>query len=480
MRPRPLLLAALSALAALVTGCVESRPGAFVDASTPPAPEKQSAAPMPPAPPQTAPLLPPGLAEGGNLPKTITPVEAVGLALRNNPATRQSWFQARAAAAEVGSKRAEYYPSVELDGSWIRQKGAFLNGQTVYYQTTYGPTALLNWLLFDFGGRAADVAEAQALLAEANAAHDAVLNDVILQVLQAYYGYEGAKSLLSAQEASLKQAEENLRAAEERHRAGVATIADVLQARTTASQQRLAYDTVQGQIAVIRGALATSLGVPANTPIEAGELPENLDLDRVTKTVDDLIAQAEKQRPDLAAARSAAIAAERHVASLRSNLYPTLGGAASGGRTYFGGAGAGASTDIYTVGVLLRIPVFTGFQSQYDLRKAEEERGAADAGALSVEQLVIQQVWASYYSVKTAAQRTRTARDLLASARESADVTRGRYTAGVGSILDLLTAESALASARAQEVGARAEFLFALAQLAHDVGSIEPVVKEAP
>jgi TolC family type I secretion outer membrane protein len=420
------------------------------------------------------------LAEGGSLPKTITPVEAVDLALRNNPATRQAWFQARAAAATVGSKRAEYYPKVELDGSYLRQKSAAFNGQTVYYQTTYGPTALLNWLLLDFGGRSADVAEARALLAGANAAHDAILNDVILQVLQAYYGYEGAKSLLSAQEASLKQAEENLRAAEERHRAGVATIADVLQARTTASQQRLAYDTVQGQIAVIRGSLATALGVPANTPVEAGELPENLNLDRVTQTVDELIALAEKQRPDLAAARSAAIAAERHVASARSNFFPTLGGAASAGRTYFGGSGAGAATDVYSVGLLLRIPVFTGFQNQYDLRQAEAERGAADAAALGVEQQVIQQVWSSYYNVKTAAQRTRTARDLLASARESADVTRGRYTAGVGSILDLLTAESALASARAQEVGARAEFLFALAQLAHDVGSIEPAVKEAP
>ncbi|HUM02449.1 MAG TPA: TolC family protein, partial [Thermoanaerobaculia bacterium] len=157
-----------------------------------------------------------------------------------------------------------------------------------------------------------------------------------------------------------------------------------------------------------------------------------------------------------------------------------LGGAASGGRTYFGGAGAGASTDVYSAGVLLRIPLFTGFQRQYDLRQAEEERGAADAAALSLEQQVIQQVWSSYYNVKTAAQRTRTARDLLASARQSAEVTRGRYTAGVGSILDLLTAESALASARAQEVQARAEFLFSLAQLAHDVGSIEPVVKEAP
>jgi len=471
---------ALAVSAALLTGCLEMRPKAFVDASTPPAPEKLMMAPMPAAPPAAPGAASPELPPAGAAPTTISPAQAVDVALRNNPATRQAWFRARAAAASVGSKRSAYYPNVELEGSLLRQKNAAFNGQTIYYQTTYGPTALLSWLLFDFGGRSADVSEAEAFLAEANASHDAVLNDVILQVLQAYYAYEGAKSLLVAQEASLKQAEENLRAADERHRAGVATIADVLQARTTASQQRLAYDTVQGQIAVIRGALATSLGVPANTPVEAGELPENLDLDRVTKTVDELIALAEAQRPDLAAARSAAIAAERHVASVRSNLYPTLGGVATGGRTYFGGSATAGPTDVYSVGLLLRVPLFTGFQTQYDIRRAEAERGAADAAALSVEQQVIQQVWASYYSVKTAAQRTRTARDLLASARESADVTRGRYTAGVGSILDLLTAESALASARAQEVGARAEFLFALAQLAHDVGSIEPAVKEAP
>ena len=46
----------------------------------------------------------------------------------------------------------------------------------------------------------------------------------------------------------------------------------------------------------------------------------------------------------------------------------------------------------------------------------------------------------------------RTTRDLLASAPQSADVAEGRYKAGVGSILDLLTAQAALADARAQEV----------------------------
>jgi outer membrane protein TolC len=49
-------------------------------------------------------------------------------------------------------------------------------------------------------------------------------------------------------------------------------------------------------------------------------------------------------------------------------------------------------------------------------------------------------------------------------------VALGRYKAGAGSVLDVLTAESALASARALEIQARFTWYTALAQLAHDTG----------
>ena len=55
----------------------------------------------------------------------------------------------------------------------------------------------------------------------------------------------------------------------------------------------------------------------------------------------------------------------------------------------------------------------------------------------------------------------------------AADVARSRYKSGVGSILDLLTAEAALETARAQEVQSRADWFLAMAQLAHDVGTLE-------
>ena len=108
------------------------------------------------------------------------------------------------------------------------------------------------------------------------------------------------------------------------------------------------------------------------------------------------------------------------------------------------------------------------------MRKAKEEAQAVQANLEDYANQVILQVWRSYYAVRTAAQRVRTTRDLLASARQSEEVASGRYKAGVGGILDLLAAQTAHGNARAQEVQSRAEWYLSMAQLAHDVGGLGP------
>ena len=72
----------------------------------------------------------------------------------------------------------------------------------------------------------------------------------------------------------------------------------------------------------------------------------------------------------------------------------------------------------------------------------------------------------------------RTTRDLLASAPAVRRSRAGRYKAGVGSILDLLAAQTALANARAQEVQSRSYWFLAMAQLAHATGALLPRATE--
>jgi outer membrane protein len=470
-------VAALLAAAALAAaaGCASFPPALSVDNAVSAAPgrpwQPPAEARLPPPTPPPAPAIDPEYLEKG---ATLSLLQVLDVALRNNPVTRSAWFQAKSAAAEVGSKRSEYFPTLEVDGQLTRQKQAALGGKSIFLQTTYGPSASLTWLLLDFGGRGADVEEARRALFAADYTHNAVIQNVALQVEQAYYQYLNAKALKVAEEASLKAARESLTAAEERHRAGVATIADVLQARTAFSQAELALESVEGQIQTIRGSLATAMGVPATIPVEAGELPQDVNFDAVAESVDQFIARAEAERPDLAAARLAALKAESHIRSVRAQGLPTLSANGTLNRTYFYNSATVPYADVYSGAILLRIPVFAGWKNTYDILKAREDAEAAHAQAETLADQVILQVWTSYYNLKTASQQVKTARELYASARQSEEVAVGRYKAGVGSILDLLVAQTAFANARAQEVQARANWFLAMAQLAHDTGALAP------
>jgi outer membrane protein TolC len=124
----------------------------------------------------------------------------------------------------------------------------------------------------------------------------------------------------------------------------------------------------------------------------------------------------------------------------------------------------------YSVSLGLAIPIFNGFSHQYDVAAARALADAANALADQTRQQVITQVFVSYYALQTAEARVATADDLLASAQQSVQVAAGRYREGVGSIIDLLTAQTALANARAQQVQSRWQWYTSLAQLARDAG----------
>jgi outer membrane protein len=408
--------------------------------------------------------LPPNVTPGA----TLSLPEILDIALSNNPQTRIAWLNARAAEAGVGSAESAYYPEVDAAAGITEARVASSTGAST--STTFGPSLTLNYLLFDFGGRAAEVEAARQTLIAADFLHNQAIQDVILRVQQAYYGYLDAKALLNAQDATLKERQASLDAAEARHNAGVATIADVLQARTALSQAQLNRETFAGSVRTFEGEIATAMGLPATTHFEFGELPTTVPSNEVTKAVENLVTDAVQQRPDVAAARAEAERAAARITQVRSSYLPALTATSSLGETFFG---TRSHATPYSAGLAVRWPVFTGFRNVFDVRQAQAEADIAREDVRATEQQVMLQVWTSYYALQTATQRLATSRDLLASAQQSADVAQSRYRSGVGSIIDLLTAESALENARAQEVQSRADWFLSVAQLAHDTGTLK-------
>jgi outer membrane protein TolC len=339
-------------------------------------------------------------------------------------------------------------------------------------QSVFTPSVSLSYLLFDFGGRSGRVEGARQRLLSAGFTQNATIQDVVLQIQVAYFQYLASRALLEAQRTTLAEADTNLTAAEERRRVGLATIADVLQSRTAVSQARLDVETTEGTLQTTRGALALALGLPANLPYDVDSSAAAVPVAALSDSVEAIIDTAVRGRSDLAAARAEAEAAEAAVGETRAALLPSLTFDATGGRTYATSIPNGANS--YSLSLGLSIPIFSGFSRQYDLRASRFAAEAAGARAASLRQQVVYQVFSAYYALQTAARRVRTAGDLIASAEQSSAVALGRYRAGVGTVLDLLSAQSALASARAQRVNARLAWSVSLAQLAHDAGVLDP------
>ena len=119
------------------------------------------------------------------------------------------------------------------------------------------------------------------------------------------------------------------------------------------------------------------------------------------------------------------------------------------------------------------------FRFDADL-EARENADAARARADATGQRVALDVWNAWQALRTAGRRVSTARDLLESAAASADVAAGRYREGVGTIIDLLTAQTALESARAEDVRARTDWLVGAAQLARATGRLDVPAPDVP
>ena len=408
--------------------------------------------------------------------------DVVNLALCNNPQTREAWANARVQAAQVGVSRASYLPSASLTASGER---SWVDTAPAVNQHSIGLS--LSYLLYDFGARDANLENARQLLNAASATQDSTVQTVFLSAVQAFYQTQATLAALDAANESERAAKGSFAAAEARYIAGSATPADKLQAQTAYSQATLNRITADGNLKNAKGTLANILGWDANrnVPLAATERlhaslspqekwgdsgqAENEALKIFERDVAALIEEARQRRPDLSAAASQVKAAEANADAARAADKPTVSLAASANQNSV----AGNSSRGSSVGITLNVPIFSGYAPTYRIRAAEAQVEAKNAQLERLRLQVALDVWTAYQNLTTATQSLRSTADLLNSAEQSERVALGRYKAGVGNMLDVLNAQSALASARQQRIQSTFNWNISRATLAQAMGSLD-------
>ena len=466
---RPIRISTI-ALAAVV-GCVPGTPHIGGVPAAPPAPNQLWRAPREARAPDSLgsrQSIPADLAARA---ATLTLADVVELALRNNPATHVSWAQARAAADAYAVARASYFPTINgvMSGTRSDQPGG--SATVAGLRTAYGPSLSLAYLVLDFGGRSGTVGSARETAFAEAYTHNRVVQTTVLQAQQAYFGYVASRALRDAQRVAVQEAQASYDAARARDSVGLATIADVLQARTALTQAQLQLQSTEAQVQTARSTLALAVGVSPTEPYDVAACPDDVSVGAVTASVDSLIDVALRERADLQAARATEAAARSDIRAARGGVLPSLSLSAGDGYTH---SSLGTLTGRnYSLSLAVQVPLFDGGAKEYSMARARALADVAAAQMVAQRQTVINDVYTSYYDLKTATQQVRTSDELLASATASMRAARARYTGGVGSIIDLLTAQAALADAGAQQAQSRWTWAQALTRLAYASGILD-------
>lgn len=401
-------------------------------------------------------------------------VDAVDLALCNNPQTRETWANTRAQAAQLGVAQAAYLPSLDGKASVSRTS----NDSVAARQRSASLT--LSWLLFDFGARAANLENARQLLEATSATLDATVQTVFLTTLQSYHAAQAARAALSAAQESEKSSHESLTAAEVRYKVGSGTPADRLQAQTAWSQATLNRIKAEGEVRNSLGTLANVVGLDANQSLHLADIAPVTPGVAFEQDVDALIEEARQRRPDLKSAEAQFKAAQSGIDYARAAGQPTFSLAAGPSWQESSNASTSVSGNSNMIGLTVSLPLFSGFSTTYKVRNAEALADVRAAQRDRVRLQVALDVWKAYQNLTTANQSIKTTIDLLASAEQSERVALGRYKAGVGNILDLLNAQTALASARQQRVQATLDWHVYRATLAQAIGALDGKLLQAP
>jgi outer membrane protein len=400
--------------------------------------------------------------------KILSPLslaDVVDLALCNNPQTHTLWASARAQAAQVGVSTSAYLPTLSATAA-VSNNQFQSGGQPVVNSLSQTANLSANYLLYDFGGRSASLETAKQLLIAVNATRDATLQSNFLLAVQAYYTLLSTRASVESFKVDEMTAKESLSAAQARYQEGVATPVDRLQAQTTLSQATLNRIRAEGDANNAQGTLANIMGFDASQPYTLQAVSEATPDPVIEKNIGQMITDARKKRPDLAAAESQIKAAEAQLQSTKASGMPSI--------TI--GALAGISNpDIQSssLGITLNVPLFSGYKTTYQIRAAEAQIESRTADRDRLASQIALDVWKAYQSMLTNSQALRSADDLVTTATQSEKMILGRYKAGLGNILDSLTAQSALANARQQRVAAFYNFLFSRFALAQAIGELD-------
>jgi outer membrane protein TolC len=433
--------------------------------------------------------------------------ELIDIGQSSNPTTRNAWNNARNAALAAGIAESTFAPLVSaglVEGfQRFHNQTSAVGTSASNDLTANGNISVLSiqWLLFDFGERAALVEAAKQGSVTSNIAFTAAHQQVIYNVSLAFYSYAAARARLAAAEKSLKDAEEVQVAAEDRYNRGIGTTVEVAQTRQATAEARLARVQNDGAAQNAYLALISAIGISPMTKLQIADVSHRKLSPSMTGQIERFVSASLARRPDVLTGYSGLQTSLANLRAAEAAFLPKIFFAGNGAHV-FGDLnisaipGVGQQLPIVNIpanqtGVRqtqdsasalfgVTVPLYDGGLRAALLEQARDNVDKADTTLTQVRNEAARQIIVASNTLKTSLSAYSAATELTDAAQTTFDAALAAYRNGVGSISDVTIAERQLLAAKNTATDAYSTALTAAASLALAAGTLGGPPPQAP
>jgi outer membrane protein len=425
--------------------------------------------------------------------------ELIDIAQANNPTTRNAWNDARNAALVAGIAESTFLPVVSagIVQGWqkFHNSTSILGSNTANDVTVNGNVEVLSieWLLFDFGQRAARLDAAKQLSVISNIAFTEAHQQVIYNVCLAFYAHAAARARLASASKSLRDAEDVQAAAEDRYKRGIGTVVEVAQTRQATAEAQLARVQAEGSVQNSYLALISAMGISPMTRLPIADISRRHLPPSLTAPIEHFVAEALARRPDVLTGYAAQLASLANLRAAEAEFFPKVFFSGNGARldgsldiTALPGLGQqlpivnipgnqlGTSVRQTSATALVgaTMPLYDGGTRAALLEQARDKVDKANTTLTQIRNEAARQIIVAKNTLKTSLSAYNASTALAQAAQITFDSALAAYRNGVGSISDVTTAERQLLAAKNAATDAYSTALSAAATLALAAGAI--------
>lgn len=393
-------------------------------------------------------------------------------ALRDSPTLGVARARLRRAQSATELAHSATLPQINGEFDVTRQhfsrNGMFpppIGGSTI---TNVTAQANLNWDLDFFGKHEAAL---KASLGAARAAQADVAAARLLlasNVARTYFQLVRAQEQLGVARRTLGQRQEQLNLVHQRVTAGLDTTLEQRQAEGALPEARQQVEALGEQAQVTRNALAALVG--ASELPQLGKVPA-IGAIKASTVLPVLPADLLGRRPDVAAARGRVEAATQNIAAAKAEFYPSVNLVAFAGLNSRGLANLiDFGSRNWAAGPAIRLPIFQQERLRAGLRSRTADLDEAIESYNGAVVEAIHEAADAVSSLQSLERQQSEQRQALVAAEGAYDIAVQRYKAGLGTYLNVLTAETSVLAQRRLGVDLAARVLDARVALYRALG----------